>query len=176
VFSQWEIQRNFAVWCATSGCGIAMTHILVNIFESDPQFKTMSQELKERYENKFNLPNEIMSVFRFHVYYQTRMILKQMGCLLPTDTGFSPLSNKVDETIIKSFCDEFGVNFDDVPRRFRYSDKNEQNILHIVNLVEDYRLRISNSKSSFWKAYNMGYYPNKVMKNQFNWEITDDIG
>jgi len=52
LLSQWEIQRNLAVWCATSGCGVAMSHILANIFESDPRFKTMSQELKERYENK----------------------------------------------------------------------------------------------------------------------------
>jgi len=75
--TRWEIQRNFAVWCATSGCGIAMTHLLSNIFDNDPQFKTMSRELKEKYENKFNLPNEIMSMFRFHVYYQTKGFLKR---------------------------------------------------------------------------------------------------
>jgi len=34
-----------------------MTHILAN------EFKMMSQENKERYENKYNLPNEIMNVF-----------------------------------------------------------------------------------------------------------------
>jgi len=177
--SQWEIQRNFAVWCATSGCGIAMTHLLSNIFENDPQFSSMSQELKKRYENKFNLPNEIMSVFRFHVYYQTRRILKQMGYLLPTDTGFSPLSNNVDKTKMSQICDEFGVDslsLSSLSHRFRYSDENEQKILHIVNVVKDYRLRRSNSKSSFWKAYNMGYDPNKVTDDKFNWEISNDMG
>jgi len=40
--SQFEIQRNFAVWCSTARCGIAMTHILANIFTNDPDFKMMS--------------------------------------------------------------------------------------------------------------------------------------
>jgi len=96
-----------------------------------------------------------MSVFRFHVYYQTRKILKQMGCLLPTDSGFSPLSNHIDKTKLNQICDEFGVDFSSLSRRFRYSYKDEQKMLHIVSLVEDYRLRRSNSKNSFWKAYNM---------------------
>jgi len=85
-----------------------MTHLLSNIYENDPEFKNMSQELKEKYEKKFNLPNEITSLFRFHVYYQTRRILKQMKCLLPTNTGFSPLSNNVDKTMMSNICDEFG--------------------------------------------------------------------
>jgi len=121
----WEIQRNFAVWRATSGCGVAMTHLLSNIFTNDPQFKSMSQKLKEEYENKFNLPDEIMSLFRFHVYYQTRRILKEMGCSLPTDGNFSPLSNSVNKTTMSDICDEFGVNFDEVPYRFKFTDVDE---------------------------------------------------
>jgi len=66
--SAYEFQRNFAMWCATSGCGVAMTHLLSNIFTNYPQFSTMSDKLKDEYNNKFNLPNEIMSLFRFHVY------------------------------------------------------------------------------------------------------------
>jgi len=31
--SQFEIQRNFAVWCSTSGCGIAMTHIIAIVYQ-----------------------------------------------------------------------------------------------------------------------------------------------
>jgi len=44
--SQWELQHNFAVWCATSGCGVAMTHLLSNIFTNDPQFSSLSQKKK----------------------------------------------------------------------------------------------------------------------------------
>jgi len=91
-----------------------------------------------------------------------------VGCLLPTDTGFSPLSNNVDKTALNQICDEFGVDYSSVGSRFRYADKDEQSKEEIVNLVEDYRLRRSNSESSFWKAHNMGYDPNNVMKDQFN--------
>jgi len=34
--SAYEFQRNFAMWCATSGCGVAMTHLFSIIFTSDP--------------------------------------------------------------------------------------------------------------------------------------------
>jgi len=84
-----------------------MTHLLENIFADSPEFKTKSQE---RYDIKYRLPNEIMNVFRFHVYYQTRSILKQMGCLIPTDTGFSPLSNNIDKTILNQIFNEFNVD------------------------------------------------------------------
>jgi len=103
-----------------------MTHLLSNIFTNDPQFKTMSQELKEEYENKFNLPDPVMSLFRFHVYYQTRSILKEMGCSLPTDGNFSPLSNNIDKTRMSQICDEYGVDYSSLSRRFRYIDKDEQ--------------------------------------------------
>jgi len=136
----------------------------------------MSQENKERYENTYNLPNEILNVFKFHVYYQTRKILKQMGCLLPTDSGFSHLSNNIDTTKLNQICDEFGVDFSSLSHKFRNSDKDEQKILHIVSLVKDYCLRRSNSKNSFWNAYNMGYDTNKVIDDRFNWEISDDMG
>jgi len=58
----YEFQRNFAKWCATSGCGVAMTHLLSNIFTNDPQFSHLSTTLKDEYNNTFNLPNEIESV------------------------------------------------------------------------------------------------------------------
>jgi len=149
-----------------------MAHILANIFTNDPEFKMMSQQNKERYGNKYNLPNEIMSVFRFHVYYQTRKILKQMGCLLPTFQFYPTILTKITNQI----CDEFGVDFSSLSHKFKYIDKDEQKILHIVSSVEDYFSRRPNSKNSFWKAYNMGYDPNKVMDDQFNWEISDDMG
>jgi len=95
-----------------------MTHILANIITNDPEFKMMSQENKERYENKYNLPNEITSVFRFHIYYQTRKILKQMGCLLPTNSIFSSLSNNIDENKLNQICNEFGVDFSSLSHRF----------------------------------------------------------
>jgi len=152
-----------------------MIHILANILTNDPEFKMISQQNKERYENKYNLPNEIISIFRFQVYYQTRKTLKQMGCLLSTDSNFSSLSNNISETKLNQICDEFGVDFSSLSHKFRNTDQDEQKILHIVRLLEDYRLRRSNNKNSFWKAYNMEFDPNKVIDDRFNWEISDNV-
>ena len=49
--SFYQNQLNFAVWCATSGCGVSMEHL------ASPE-------------------NLLASVFKYHVYYQTRKILK----------------------------------------------------------------------------------------------------
>jgi len=96
-----------------------------------------------------------------------------MRCPLPTDTGFSPLTNNVDKTKMSDICDEFGVKLDEVPYRFKFMDEDEQKISQVMNLVEDYRLR--GTPDSFWKAHKMGYDANKVMKDKFNWEIADNM-
>ena len=54
----WQNQLNFAVWCASSGCGV-----------------DFNNHLKEK--------GMIGSLFRFHVYYQTRRILFEMSAALP---------------------------------------------------------------------------------------------
>jgi len=58
--TQWEIQRNFAVWCATSGCGVAMTHLLSNMFTNNPHLSYLTEKQKEAYNNRFNLPNPMI--------------------------------------------------------------------------------------------------------------------
>jgi len=65
------------------------------------------------------------------------------------------------------------VDFDELPYMFKYSDKDEQKIVHIVNLVEEYRLTAS--KDSFWEARKMGYDPNDDLANKFRWEIADNM-
>jgi len=73
---------------------------------------------------------------------------------------------------MSDICNEFGVKISEVPYGFKFVDEDEQKIVDIINLVEDYRL--TGSKGSFWKAYKMGCDPNKVMKDRFNWRISDD--
>ena len=68
----WQNQLNFAIWCATSGCGVSK---LDHLKHKDPM---------------------IRSVFRFHTYYQIRRILSEMKCPLPTDQSWNPLNNGID--------------------------------------------------------------------------------
>ena len=59
----WQTQLNFAVWCASSACGVNSEHLN---YEKHPM---------------------IRAVYRFHVYYQVRRVLKGLQVPLPHETG-----------------------------------------------------------------------------------------
>ena len=71
----WQNQLQFAVWCATSGCGVSVKDHLLNE----------------------TLPPLLRSIFIFHVYFQTRRILTEMKCALPTNDSWSAFSNGIDQ-------------------------------------------------------------------------------
>ena len=81
----WQNQLNFAVWCATTGCGVSKEHLR----HKDPMTK---------------------SVFRFHAYYQIRRILSEMSCPLPTEDSWNPLNNGINMNAYERICNEFGVS------------------------------------------------------------------
>ena len=81
----WQNQLNFAIWCATSGCGVSK---LDHLKHKDPM---------------------IRSVFRFHTYYQIRRILSEMKCPLPTDQSWNPLNNGIDMRAFERICAEFEI-------------------------------------------------------------------
>ena len=87
----WPQQLNFAVFCATQGCGI-------------------SREVLE-----LNMPDQIKAFYKFHVYFTVRRILFQMGGIqsmsaLPGDPSFNPSNNKYDVASYKRICGEFGIS------------------------------------------------------------------
>jgi len=82
----YQNQLNFAVWCATSGCGVSVEHIC---------------------NTKTNL---LSSVFRFHVYYQTRKILEEMSCPIPGDKIFSANDNHINMLKYQKLCNEFNTS------------------------------------------------------------------
>ena len=84
--SFWQNQLNFAVWCATTGCGVSKKQLK----NPDPMTR---------------------SVFRFHAYYQIRRILSEMSCPMPTRSSFDPLNNGIDKNAFERICSEFGINF-----------------------------------------------------------------
>ena len=99
----WPQQLNFAVWCATTGCGISR-----EIFDDN---------------SAIPLPPNVRAFYKFHIYFTVRRILFQMGGIqsisaLPGDPTFDQSNNKYDVASYKRICNEFGV---DPSSDFRYT-------------------------------------------------------
>ena len=67
----WQTQLNFAVWCASSACGVSSAHL------------------------NYTKHPMIRSFYRFHVYYHMRRILKKLQTPLPHETGFNAAANLI---------------------------------------------------------------------------------
>ena len=65
----WQTQLNFSVFCALSACGISSANL------------------------NYTKHPTIRSVYRFHVYYHVRRILKRLQVPLPHETGFNTADN-----------------------------------------------------------------------------------
>ena len=70
----WQTQLNFAVWCASSACGVSSAHI------------------------NYTKHPMIRSVYRFHFYYHVRRVLKRLQTPLPHETGFNAADNPYTES------------------------------------------------------------------------------
>ena len=81
----WEVQLNFAVHCATSGLGISTEHL------------NAKQPL-------------VRALYRFHVYYHVRRILKRMLTPLPGEEGFDKYNNAFNLEQVRKIGDEYGVS------------------------------------------------------------------
>ena len=92
--SFWPQQLNFALWCATTGCGVSREML----------FSNTSLQLSE----------QVRTFYQFHVYYTTRKILYEMGGIqsknaLPDDPAFNQQDNPYDVASYKRICAEFGI-------------------------------------------------------------------
>ena len=99
----WQQQLNFAVWCATTGCGVSREMLFPN--------------------SDLNLSEQIRTFYQFHVYYTTRKILYEMGGIqsknaLPDDAVFKEENNPYDVASYKRICAEFDI---DPSTDFRYT-------------------------------------------------------
>ena len=99
----WQNQLNFAVWCATTGCGV-----------------DFNNHLKDT--------GMIGSLFRFHVYYQTRRILFEMAVALPQDTSWNAFDNNYNRSAYERICKEFYVDID-----WRQKQSDNQGLGRIYN-------------------------------------------
>ena len=91
----WQTQLNFAVFCALSACRVSSVHL---------------------YYTKHPI---IRSVYRFHVYYHVRRILKKLHVPLPHETGFNVVDNPHTESEFFKICEDYRVPTDPM----KYQDK-----------------------------------------------------
>ena len=84
-FTIWQSQLNFAVFCASSACGVSVEHLNAK--------ETM-----------------IRSIYRFHVYYHIRRILKILEIPLPYENSFSQYNNPYNHEKFIGICSEYGVS------------------------------------------------------------------
>ena len=86
-FTIWQSQLNFVVFCASSACGVSVEHL----------------NAKEPV---------IRSIYRFHVYYHIRRILKILEIPLPYENFFNQYSNPYNHEKFIGICGEYGVSND----------------------------------------------------------------
>ena len=84
-FTIWQSQLNFAVFCASSACGVSVEHL----------------NAKEPI---------IRSIYRFHVYYHIRRILKILEIPLPYENSFNQYNNSYNHEKFIGICSEYGVS------------------------------------------------------------------
>ena len=65
----WQTQLNFAVWCASSACGVSSAHL------------------------NYTKHPMIRAVYRFYMYYHVRRVLKRLQTPFPHEAGFKAADN-----------------------------------------------------------------------------------
>ena len=86
-FTIWQSQLNFAVFCTSSACGVSVEHLNAK----EPM---------------------IRSIYRFHVYYHIRRILKILEIPLPYQNSFNQYSNPYNHEKFIGICSEYGASND----------------------------------------------------------------
>ena len=86
-FTLWQLQLNFVVFCASSVCGVSVEHLNAK----EPM---------------------IRSIYRFHVYYHVRRILKVLEIPLPYENSFNQYNNPYNHEKFIGICSEYGVSND----------------------------------------------------------------
>ena len=86
-FTIWQSQLNFVVFCASSACDVPVEHLNAK----EPM---------------------IRSIYRFHVYYHVRRILKILEIPLPYENSFNQYNNPYNHEKFIGICSEYGVSND----------------------------------------------------------------
>ena len=145
--SFWPQQLNFALWCATMGCGVSREMLFSN--------------------SSLQLSDQVRTFYQFHVYYTTRKILYEMGGIqsknaLPDDPAFNQKNNPYDIASYKGICAEFGID-PSTDFRFTYGQNHG---LGYVNIMY--------SDGPF--AHKQWQYPPADLSNHSSQRLAGDSG
>ena len=157
----WPQQLNFAVFCATQGCGIS----------------------REIFDSGLSLTPQIRAFYQFHVYFTIRRVLFQLGGIqnisaLPGDPTFNQFNNHYDVASYKRICAEFGIN---PSSDFRFTVGNNHGLGSIYVYVTGEGPSKTEFKYPGWNKFsdeggtaidgNLIYYirPETTAANQYDW-------
>ena len=145
--SFWPQQLNFALWCATVGCGVSREMLFSN--------------------SSLQLNDQVRTFYQFHVYYTTRKIMYEMGGIqsknaLPDDPAFNQKDNPYDIASYKRICAEFGI---DPSTDFRFTH-GQNHGLGYVNIMY--------SDGPF--AHKQWQYPPADLSNHSSQRLAGDSG
>ena len=103
-FTIWQSQLNFAVFCASSACGVSVEHLNAK----EPM---------------------IRSIYRFHVYYHIRRILRILEIPLPYENSVNQSNNPYNHEKFIGICGEYGVSNDLTKwRNQKYNKEHKQDV------------------------------------------------
>ena len=123
----YQNQLNFAVWCATSGCGVSAGHLK-------------------------STENLLSSVFKFHIYYQSRKILEEMSCPIPGDQIFNATDNNINMLKHQKLCNEFNVS---PSEDFRFKGGDNGGLGTMYNYTTNFGYRPLRKS---WQHYNSTHF------------------
>ena len=89
----WQTQLNFAVWCASSACGVSSAN------------------------SNYTKHPMIRAVYHFQMYYHVRQVLKRLQVPLPHESSFNVSDNPNTSSEFLKICKDYGVPND--PMRYR---------------------------------------------------------
>ena len=92
----WQTQLNYMVFCASSACGVSSAHL------------------------NYTKHPMIRSVYRFHVYYHVRRVLKRLQVPLPHETDFNVADNPYTESEFFKICEDYRVRNDPMIEIYKF--------------------------------------------------------
>ena len=119
-YKYWPQQLNFAVWCATSGCGISLVEL-------------------EKW------PKIVQGFLKFHVYFTIRRVLYELGVPLPDESAFSQTNNVYNKSAFSALCNEFGVINPDF--RFKKGRNHGMGNVYVGGDSSEYEMDIGSKES-----------------------------
>ena len=121
-YKYWPQQLNFAVWCATCGCGVSLNELV-------------------------KWPKIVQGFLKFHVYFTTRRVLYELGVPLPDESAFNQTNNVYNKSAFQALCNEFVVVNADY--RFKKGRNHGMGNVYVGGDSAEYEMDIG-SKASYW--------------------------